>query len=315
MFKYARKEVLKVANDNNFLINNTEKVLRLCQILAFINKSSFGEYLSLKGGTAINVFLLDMIRLSVDIDFDFSVNLSKEEVAPIREEIKKEILSFMTNEGYSLSDKSKFVHTLDSFVFNYHATSGSGDVLKIEINYSDRVHVFDLVKDNTLTKLGERVEIARLSNDEVVGSKMNALLVRTTPRDLYDVYNILKSDVSNIAIARKVAIFYFALGSDIPLDFSKTVDDCLDRIALINYNKLKKTLIPVLRKSEKIDVEALKNFVSEKIREIFKLNETEKEFIEKFNNGVFDYKVLFGKIETKDLSKHPMVIWKINNIR
>ena len=79
MFKYSRKEVLKIANDNDFLINNTEKVLRLCQILTFINKSEFGEYLSLKGGTAINVFLLDLIRLSVDIDFDFSADLSKEQ--------------------------------------------------------------------------------------------------------------------------------------------------------------------------------------------------------------------------------------------
>lgn len=315
MFKYSRKEVLKIANDNDFLTNNTEKVLRLCQILAFINKSGFGEYLSLKGGTAINVFLLDLIRLSVDIDFDFSANLSKEEVAPVREEIKKEILSFMANEGYSLSGKSKFVHTLDSFVFSYNATAGSGDVLKIEINYSDRVHVFDLTKDATLTKLGEQVEILRLSNDEVVGSKMNALIVRTTPRDLYDVYNILKSNVSNIAIARKVAIFYVALGSDIPLDFSKAVSECLDRIALINYNKLKKTLIPVLRKSEKTDVEEMKSFVSQKIRELFKLDEAEKEFIGKFNNGVFDYKLLFGEIETNDLSKHPMVIWKINNIK
>ena len=45
------------------------------------------------------------------------------------------------------------------------------------------------------------------------------------------------------------------------------------------------------------------------------MDEEEKGFIEIFNNGVFDYKLLFGEIETNDLSKHPMVIWKINNIR
>ena len=82
MFKYSRKNVLQIAKDNNYLVNNTEKVLRLCQILDFINKSKFGEYLALKGGTAINVFLLDLIRLSVDIDFDFSKNISKDELIP-----------------------------------------------------------------------------------------------------------------------------------------------------------------------------------------------------------------------------------------
>ena len=315
MFKYSRKNVLQIAKDNNYLVNNTEKVLRLCQILDFINKSKFGEYLALKGGTAINVFLLDLIRLSVDIDFDFSKNISKDELIPIREEIKKEIISYMECEGYSLNNKSKFVHTLDSFVFNYHTTSDSNDVLKIEINYSDRVHIFDLVKDSTPTKIGKTIEITRLSNDELVGSKINALITRTTPRDVYDTYNIFKSHVCNIALARKVAIFYVVLGSELPINFTKTIEECLSRIGSIDLNKIKKTLIPVLRKDEKINIDEIKFFLSLKIGELFKLNEKEQEFISEFNNGNFDYRLLFDDIKINDLSKHPMVIWKIKNIK
>lgn len=91
--------------------------MRLSQILNYINNSKLGDYLILKGGTAINLFLLDLIRLSVDIDFDFSINVDKEELFLIRESIKKELLNYMIDEGYLLSDKSKFVHTLDSFAF------------------------------------------------------------------------------------------------------------------------------------------------------------------------------------------------------
>ena len=111
MFKYTKREIINIANENSFLVNNTEKVLRLSAILNYLSQSTYGEYLSLKGGTAINLFLLNLPRLSVDIDFDFSLNCTKEEMSTIREIIKKDIKDFMIDEGYSLSDKSKFIHT------------------------------------------------------------------------------------------------------------------------------------------------------------------------------------------------------------
>ncbi len=315
MFKYSRKGVLRIANENNFLVNNTEKVLRLCQILNYINQSEFGKNLLLKGGTAINVFLLNLERLSVDIDFDFSCNLTKEALDPIREEIKKEITEYMMSEEYHLSDKSKFTHALDSFVFNYQTTSNSRDSLKIEINYSDRVHVLDLVKDEVSLKIGEMVKVNRLSNDELIGSKISALITRTTPRDIYDVYNALKADVCNLRIARKIAIFYVLLGSDLPIDFEKTIDDCLNRINSLNYNLIKKTLIPVLKREEKTDIEEIKKSVSDKVKELFSLSDKEKTFIDNFNKGVFNYELLFDDIKTNNIEAHPMVIWKMSNIK
>lgn len=315
MFNYSRKDVIKIAKNCGFLTNNTEKMLRLCQILESLNKSKYKDYLSLKGGTAINIFLLDLIRLSVDIDFDFSVNISKEDLVPIRDDVKKEIIEFMLSEGYSLNARTKYVHALDSLVFNYTATSGSGDILKIEINYSDRVHVLDVIKDKTLTKIRKTVEVNRLSNDELVGSKISALINRTTPRDIYDVYNILNSNVCNIEIARKIAIFYVLLGSELPVVFSNEINSCLEKIDSINYFKLKKTVVPVLKQGEKIDVEEIKNYVVQKIKKLFELSETEQEFINNFNKGKFESKLLFGDIKINDLSKHPMVVWKMLNVK
>ncbi len=134
MFEYTAKEINKIANDNNFNKNTCEKVLRLFSILNFIIDSDFKNALALKGGTAINLFLLDLPRLSVDIDLDFNLPLERKEMISYRENIDWHIRSFMENEGYHLSDKSKFVHTLDSYVYSYQTTSGSNDVLKLEIN-------------------------------------------------------------------------------------------------------------------------------------------------------------------------------------
>ena len=65
MFKYSKSEVIAIANKNIFIVNNTEKVLRLSSILNYLSTTSYGRYLSLKGGTAINLFLIDLPRLSV----------------------------------------------------------------------------------------------------------------------------------------------------------------------------------------------------------------------------------------------------------
>ena len=69
MFKYTSNEISRIANNTNFNKNTTEKVLRLFSILNNISDSEISDMLVLKAGTAINLFLLDLPRLSVDIDF------------------------------------------------------------------------------------------------------------------------------------------------------------------------------------------------------------------------------------------------------
>lgn len=69
MFKYTSNEISRIASNTNFNKNTTEKVLRLSSILNNISDSEISDMLVLKGGTAINLFLLNLPRLSVDIDF------------------------------------------------------------------------------------------------------------------------------------------------------------------------------------------------------------------------------------------------------
>ena len=167
MFKYSLKEINRISNDTNFNKNTCEKVLRLYSILNFVNTSEIANNLVLKGGTAINLFLLDLPRLSVDIDFDFSLPIDRESMLTHRAKIDTLIRSYMENEGYHLSDKSKFVHTLDSYVYSYQTTSGSNDVLKIEINYSNRVHILKSKVKTSTDILGETTSVNVLVSEEL----------------------------------------------------------------------------------------------------------------------------------------------------
>ena len=63
MFKFSRMEVNELADKVNFNRNVTEKVLRLYSILEFLNEGELFGKLVLKGGTAINLFLLDLPNL------------------------------------------------------------------------------------------------------------------------------------------------------------------------------------------------------------------------------------------------------------
>lgn len=311
MFKYTEKEINEIARKANFNINTCEKVLRLSSILDFFQASEISTFLVLKGGTAINLFLLDLPRLSVDIDLDFNLPLDRLSMFSYRSKIDSIIKNFMQNEGYILSEKSKFVHTLDSYIYSYQTTSGSMDTIKIEINYSDRVHVLKTITKESTDILGEKIEINTLSTDELIGSKINALLVRTTPRDVFDVYSIFKNKQNiNTNLIKKIAIFYVCLGSETPINFQKILLNSLEKIQNLNYQKIKETLIPVLHKGIKFDVSDVTTYVLRTIKELFILDENDTKFINDFNEKIFSPDILFSGFSIEDVSKHQMALWK-----
>ena len=81
MPQYNRRELDARAREYGFNRDTFEKVLRLRTILEFLNTHEYMcEHLLLKGGTAINLTIFNLPRLSVDIDLDFIPNLTREEM-------------------------------------------------------------------------------------------------------------------------------------------------------------------------------------------------------------------------------------------
>lgn len=314
MFKLEKMEVEKIAIENSFLVNSTEKVLRLIDVVNYINSQKFGSYLALKGGTAINFFVLNLPRLSVDIDYDFSFDCTKEEMWEIRDGIRTGIIEYMDREGYVLSENAKYTYALDSFVYKYQTTSGSSDNLKIEINYMDRIHIYPTVERET-TILGKHVKTRMLAEPELIGSKLNALIRRTVVRDVVDTYNLLKNGLNDLRLIKKIVLFYVVMSSQIPIDFDELLKSCIDDINSIDYNKMRENVLYLLHRFIKIDIEEMKSYVESNIRDIFKLNENELMFISEYNNGNFNQDLLFEDYTIERLDRHPMLNWmmKQNN--
>ena len=81
LFSITKAELAAKANELNFVRDTMEKVLRLADIHDYLNTNLLTkDTLALKGGTAINLTVFNLLRLSVDLDFDYSVEQSREEM-------------------------------------------------------------------------------------------------------------------------------------------------------------------------------------------------------------------------------------------
>lgn len=81
----------------------------------------------------------------------------------------------------------------------------------------------------------------------------------------------------------------------------------------MNYQKIKETLIPVLHKGIKFDVNEVTTNVSAFIKEMFDLDANDIEFINNINNKLYNPSILFKEYQIENISNHPMALWKIAN--
>ena len=304
----------KKAQELGFVRDTLEKVTRLADILEYFNTNPIlKDSLALKGGTAINLTIFDLPRLSVDIDLDYSITNSREKMLESRENINKIIDRYLLSQGYSKNSKIKNPHSLDSWVYDYMGISGNKDNIKIEINYSLRSHVFEVEERTIITEhFSNTYKVKSLSPLEIYGSKMNALLSRAAARDLYDIRNMIHYDLFNESeeeMLRKCVIFYAAISARDKHSINTTFD--AKGIDLITNKKIKTDLYPVIKTKNDFELMPAKKLVEEYISDLMILTKEEMEFLDRFEGGEYIPELLFeDKKIIERIKNHPMALWK-----
>lgn len=311
MMQFDRITLGRQAKELGFVRDTFEKVCRLADVLAFMeNDSLLSDSLALKGGTAINLTIFDLPRLSVDIDMDFSKNIAREAMMEERAVITEHIQKYMSAAGYHFSSKSKQYHALDSFVYEYTNAGGMKDNLKIEINYMLRCHVLPVTRRKVnLLWQKEPITVLSVNPLEIFSAKIVALLNRTAPRDLYDIYNLQKYglfDDTEEPLLRKSVVFYSAIaGEKAPDGF------VFDNILLLASQRIKTDLIPVLRRGEHFDLETAQKKTMEYLSGFLIPQEAELEFWRAFNRKEYRPELLFSNNDCLErIRRHPMALWK-----
>ena len=318
MFSFSKKDIIKYAKEYKVNKGTLERVLRLVDILKFINEcEEIKGKLALKGGTSINLAYYNYLRLSVDIDLDYIGSLDKDIMLKDRTIIEKSILTYVeSNNMQYRPDKSRKTHALDSFVFNYNNYFNSSDMLKIEINYMNRVHLFECEYKQITLPMASDVNILSLNKFDLFASKMNALIYRTTIRDIYDIYNMINLKTikpEEMEFFKKSLIFYLLLSTEDKLDIKLLFDECIKRMSAFCNKRLPQYLTATLTENDSFEINKAVSLISEFLNELkSRITNDEFLFINEFpynQNSLFNDKCIDGKIVN-----HPMIKWKQFNL-
>lgn len=308
---YSKDYIYNFGKQTGFLNSNIEKVIRLLDILTFINSDldPYHEKLVLKGGTAINLAITNLARLSVDIDLDYIGSLDKEKMSVDRDDIMSTLDNFMSKEGYEVSEKSRGSFILASRTYSYTNAFGNRDNIKVEINFIDRIHICPYIRKK-VKYFDKEVMVETPLEAELFGMKIAALIDRHKPRDLFDTYK-LKEYIPYLDKdrVRKLAIFYLSLDRIFELN-----EATFDNVNKITQDSIIKELQPVLPKGNFFELNAAKEEVITFLKELLVLTDNEKKYLLEFSKGNFDPYLLFDTNDAKRAASHPMAKWRVANI-
>ena len=178
----------------------------LLRILPLIHKE---EVFALKGGTAVNFFIRDLPRLSVDIDLTYlPVNeraFALDDITHALIRVSKEIERKIPGTRIVLK-KLHGTNTLRGMIVNQE-----GVTVKIEPNLVLRGSVYPPEIKILTREAQELFELSlrsrTLSSDELYAGKICAALDRQHPRDLFDIHFMIKNEGMTARMRRAFIVY------------------------------------------------------------------------------------------------------------
>ena len=162
---------------------------------------------ALKGGTAINLFVRDMPRLSVDLDLVFPEHTvpRAEALKRINEAIRQSVAR-LKRQGFQTHALASADAGETKLLVRHGATQ-----VKIEVNFVMRGTV-NPVRMASLTQsardtLQADLEIPVVSIEDVYGGKLVAAMDRQHPRDLFDVMQLFAHEGITPGIRRAFVVY------------------------------------------------------------------------------------------------------------
>ena len=274
-----------------------KQVSLLIDILLEIAKE---DIFALHGGTAINLFHLNMPRFSVDIDLTFipfsdsrseDLNKIRQSLFFVKNRLKTAFPNIRFEDEKRAEEELKLVCTKDN------AT------VKVEVNQINRGLIAEPCTKILCSRAEEEFnrfcEIRTVSIGQLWGGKINAALERQHPRDIFDVKNMLQE--IGFTEEMKQGFLFFLLCGKRPIDeilkpnfiSQKVVFESQfagmtnENFTYDEFEKIRGELVLIVNNS---------------------LTDNEKDFLLSFAEGNPDWKDF-------DYSKYPAIKWKQLNIK
>ncbi|WP_455026455.1 nucleotidyl transferase AbiEii/AbiGii toxin family protein [Olsenella uli] len=305
---------MDIMSTDEFEPRTVDKVERLLDLLDEMERHpSLKGKLALHGGTAINLFMLDVPRLSVDIDVSYIGSVSCEGMLADRPRIEAGIEAVAQALGYAV-EAHPGGHAGRTFLLRYRGDWGV-DHVKVDCIYMNRSPILPPIVRETPVRPGAKVRT--FSDAELAAGKVKAFFDRVKVRDLYDVSNlrgVYKSlEPDEQESAHQLALYYASLSACFPKPFEGREQRFADRLS-----ELADQLYPMLRSStERPTLDALMKDAERFIAEwVLPRTDGEREYLERLAGGDYRPELIFpDKSMAKAAAVNPEALWKVENLR
>ncbi len=271
----------------------------LISVLPYVYKESD---FAIHGGTAINFFIRDMPRISVDIDLIYQEILPRDDTLKNISEGLKAISDGIKSDVQGIKAEQKIRgDNLTSKLF----VTRENALIKIEPNQIIRGNVFG-TQDRDISPRAEEVfekfvTSKIMSFEDVYGSKICAALDRQHPRDLFDIKLLLQNE--GITEKTKKAFLVYLISNNRPI--AELLEPHILDIKPVFEKEFTGMVVNEVELEELlITRERLIRIINDNI------SDNEKEFLVSFKEGEPKWDLL----GVESVSELPSIKWKLINI-
>ena len=295
-----------------------EKVLQLMHLLGALNSHPGlrGKW-ALKGGTALNLFVLCYPRLSVDIDLNYIGALDREDMLEDRPRVERAAQAVFSREGFTVR-RAPDEHAGGKWRLGYVSYTGQPAILEVDLNYMYRQPLWD-VQHADSHPIGHycarRIPLVDLH--ELAAGKLAALLSRRQSRDLFDCSQILGLDDLRSDQLRLAFVVYGAMNRK---DWRTVSVEDID----FEERELTRQLRPMLRapgrSGHAVTTDYARGLVEDckrALSAVLPLADRERKFLDLLlDKGEVDARLLTRDASLQErIGNQPLLQWKALNVR
>lgn len=189
----SHEQLQRAATETGFQVESYEKVHILVRLLEGVRGHPFlGSRMALKGGTALNLFVLDLPRLSVDIDLNYVGASDRETMLAERPRIEQGLQQVAGRMGLTVR-RVPTEHAGGKWRLTYTGASGRPGTIELDVNFMLRTPLWPPAARDSHPIGGDKAErIVLLDDHELAAGKLAALVARSASRDLFDARVLLR---------------------------------------------------------------------------------------------------------------------------
>lgn len=314
----SSSEILSVVETTDFKADVIEKVFHLLNLLNKLNSHPFlkGKF-ALKGGSALNLFVFNIPRLSVDIDLNYIGAIDRKKMLADRPKFEKAAQAVFSREGFTVR-KKPVEHAGGKWRLGYQSFTGMSGNLEVDLNFMFRLPFWDVrFIDSQFLGDSRATNIPVLDIHELAAGKLCALLARQQGRDLFDSHQLLNHDDLEQTKLRLAFVVYGAMNRK---DWRTVSLEAVDFTA----DDLSHRLLPLLSAGSSGADESPASFGKRLVKEcrerlsmVLPFTDSETEFL----NLLLDRGEIVPSLLTTDkdlqerIIQQPLLEWKAFNVR